>query len=132
VADLNRVYRSEPALHELDVEPEGFEWIEANDAEAGVLAFLRKGKGQHGHRSDLVACVFNFTPVVRHNYRLGVPRGGRWQEIVNTDAEAYWGSGQGNLGGVEASPVRAHGRSHSLNLTLPPLAAVFLKSPGPD
>jgi len=130
VADLNRVYRSEPALHELDVEPEGFEWLEANDAEASVLAFLRKGKGQHGQRGDLVACVFNFTPVVRHNYRLGVPRGGRWQEIVNTDAEAYWGSGQGNLGGVEASPVRAHGRSHSLNLTLPPLAAVFLKSPG--
>ncbi len=128
VADLNGLYRGEPALHEIDLAPEGFEWLEASDAEASVLAFLRKGRST----GDLVACVFNFTPVVRHNYRLGVPRGGVWQELLNTDAECYWGSGQGNLGGVEASPVGAHGRSHSLNLTLPPLAAVFLKSPDPQ
>ncbi len=128
VADLNRLYRGEPALHEIDLEPEGFEWIEASDSEASVLAFLRKGRST----GDLVVCAFNFTPVVRHNYRLGVPRGGVWQELLNTDAEHYWGSGQGNLGEVEASPVGAHGRSLSLNLPLAPLAAVFLKSPDPQ
>jgi len=127
VADLNRIYRDEPALHELDAAPEGFEWIAADDAEASVLAFLRRGTST----GDLIACVFNFTPVLRHNYRLGVPRGGRWDEILNTDATTYWGSGQGNLGGKEAAPVPSHGRSHSLHLTLPPLAAVFLKSAEP-
>ncbi len=131
VADLNRVYRAEPALHQLDTDPAGFEWLAADDAASSVLAFLRKGKGSAGDRGDLVACVFNFTPIVRHNYRLGVPRGGRWQEILNTDATAYWGSGQGNLGGVEAAPVPSHGRTHSLHLTLPPLAAVFLKNSDP-
>ncbi|HEX6200327.1 MAG TPA: 1,4-alpha-glucan branching protein GlgB [Thermoanaerobaculia bacterium] len=124
VADLNRLYREEPALHELDCEPEGFEWLEADDAEASALAFLRKARTT----GDLVACVLNFTPVVRTNYRLGVPRGGRWEEVLNTDAEHYWGSGQGNLGGVEAAPVPAHGRRYSLTVTLPPLGAVFLKS----
>jgi 1,4-alpha-glucan branching enzyme len=108
--------------------PEGFEWLEADDAEASVLAFLRKGKTT----GDLVACVLNFTPVVRTNYRLGVPRGGRWEEVLNTDAEHYWGSGVGNLGGVEAAPVPAHGRRYSLTLTLPPLGAVFLKSEAPS
>jgi len=135
VADLNRIYRDEPALHELDTVPEGFEWIAADDAEASVLAFLRRGKSStrssRNERDDLVACVFNFTPIVRHNYRLGVPRGGRWDEILNTDATTYWGSGQGNLGGKEAAPVPSHGRTHSLHLTLPPLGAVFLKSAEP-
>ncbi len=128
VADLNRLYRDEPALHELDLDPEGFEWIEGSDAETSVIAFLRKGRSSR----RVVACVFNFTPVVRHNYRLGVPRGGVWEERLNTDATSYWGSGEGNLGEVEASPVGAHGRSHSLTLTLPPLAALFLKSPEPE
>jgi 1,4-alpha-glucan branching enzyme len=140
VGDLNRLYRHEPALHELDCDPAGFEWLEANDAEASVLAFLRKGRSREESAAakpkgepaaDLIACVFNFTPVVHTNYRLGVPRGGRWQELLNTDAPVYWGSGQGNLGGVEAAPVPAHGRSHSLTLTLPPLGAIFLKSKAP-
>jgi len=136
VADLNRVYRDEPALHELDADPAGFEWIAADDAAASVLAFLRKGKSSNGssreERGDLIACVFNFTPILRTNYRIGVPRGGRWQEILNTDATTYWGSGEGNLGGVDAAPVPSHGRTHSLYLTLPPLAAVFLKSAEPE
>ncbi|MFP3941591.1 MAG: 1,4-alpha-glucan branching protein GlgB, partial [Thermoanaerobaculia bacterium] len=124
VGDLNRLYRDEPALHEADCEPAGYEWIEGNDAEGSTLAFLRKGRST----DDLVACVFNFTPVVRTNYRVGVPRGGPWREVLNTDASQYWGGGQGNLGGVEAAPVPAHGRSHSLTVTVPPLAAVFFKS----
>ncbi|HLE84496.1 MAG TPA: 1,4-alpha-glucan branching protein GlgB [Thermoanaerobaculia bacterium] len=140
VGDLNRLYRQEPALHELDCDPAGFEWLEANDAEASVLAFLRKGRSKEESAAakpkgepaaDLVVCVFNFTPTVRTDYRLGVPRGGRWQELLNTDAPIYWGSGQGNLGGVEAAPVPAHGRTHSLTLTLPPLGAIFLKSQAP-
>ena len=93
VADLNRVYREEIALHELDCVPEGFEWLEADDGGRSVLAFVRKGRST----GDLVACVFNFTPVVRENYMLGVPRGGRWEEILNTDAGEYWGSGTGRL-----------------------------------
>ena len=126
VADLNRIYREEAALHELDCEPAGFEWLEASDTDQSVLAFVRKGKSS----GDLVACVFNFTPLARENYILGVPRGGRWQEVLNTDAGEYWGSGTGNLGGVEANPVPAHGRNRSVTLTLPPLGAVFLKSAG--
>jgi alpha-1,4-glucan:alpha-1,4-glucan 6-glycosyltransferase/4-alpha-glucanotransferase len=126
VADLNRVYREEGALHELDCEGPGFEWLEANDAGQSVLAFVRRGRST----GDLIACVFNFTPVVRENYILGVPRGGRWEEILNTDASEYWGSGTGNLGGVEANPVPAHGRNRSVTLTLPPLGAVFLKNAG--
>jgi alpha-1,4-glucan:alpha-1,4-glucan 6-glycosyltransferase/4-alpha-glucanotransferase len=126
LADLNRLYRDEPALHELDCDPAGFEWIEGGDSEASVIAFLRKGKTT----GDLVACVFNFTPVVRQNFQLGVPRTGRWDEVLNTDAAHYWGSGQGNLGGVEAGPFPYHGRTHSVTLTLPPLGAVFLKSAG--
>jgi 1,4-alpha-glucan branching enzyme len=123
VEDLNRFYRAEPALFELDFGHDGFEWIDANDAETGVLSFLRKGK----RSEDLVLVVCNLTPVVRENYRLGVPRGGRWQEYLNSDAPLYGGSGQGNFGGVDAAPLPAHGRFHSLSLRLPPLAAVFLK-----
>jgi 1,4-alpha-glucan branching enzyme len=126
VADLNRVYREEGALHELDCEGAGFEWLEADDAGRSVLAFVRRGRST----GELVVCVFNFTPVVRENYMLGVPRGGRWEEILNTDAAEYWGSGVGNLGGLEANPVPAHGRNRSVTLTLPPLGAVFLKNAG--
>jgi 1,4-alpha-glucan branching enzyme len=123
--DLNRLYREEPALHELDFHPGGFEWVEANDGAHGVLAFLRKASG-----GDEILAVFNLTPVPRDNYRIGVSRGGRWQEILNSDAEHYGGSGRGNLGGLEASPVPYHGRFHSLNVSLPPLAVVFLRAPG--
>ena len=123
VADLNRVYRREPALHEIDFSGEGFEWIDCSDREASVVAFLRKPR--HG-APVLVAC--NFTPVPRPDYALGVPLPGLWRELLNSDATHYGGSGWGNLGGVEAVPSPAHGRPWSLRLALPPLAAVFLKS----
>jgi 1,4-alpha-glucan branching enzyme len=124
VRDLNTLYRGEPALHELDCEPEGFAWIDCNDAQNSVLCMLRKG------RSDAapVLLVCNFTPTPRHNYRVGVPRGGHWAEVLNGDAPFYGGSGQGNIGGVVATPVHWHGYPQSLNLTLPPLAMIALKS----
>lgn len=125
VEDLNRLYRREPALHELDCDGVGFEWIDCNDAEHSALSFLRRSRsGQE------IAVVCNFTPVPRHSYRVGVPRGGLWREILNSDSKHYWGSGQGNLGGVRAAPAGYHGRRYSLSLTLPPLAAVFLKPEG--
>jgi 1,4-alpha-glucan branching enzyme len=123
-ADMNRLYASVPALHELDCDPAGFEWVDLHDAEHSVLAFLRRApSGQ----SVLVAA--NFTPVPRDGYTLGVPSGGTWREIANSDAEAYGGSGVGNLGAVEASEVESHGRPWSLTLTLPPLGFVMLESP---
>ena len=124
VADLNRAYGAEPALHERDLDPAGFDWIDCHDAEASVISLLRKGKST----DDLVVVVCNFTPVPRLNYRIGVPRGGRWREILNSDARIYGGSGWGNQGAVDAVPVPLHGRSHSLTLTLPALSALFLKS----
>jgi len=123
VEDLNRAYRREPALHEMDCAPGGFEWIDANDAEQSVLTFVRRGQS-----GPLVAVAMNFTPVARHNYMVGVPRSGRWEEILNSDAPVYGGSGVGNLGGLDAVPVPRHGRSHSLCVTLPPLAVVFFRS----
>ncbi|HXH28958.1 MAG TPA: 1,4-alpha-glucan branching protein GlgB, partial [Candidatus Polarisedimenticolia bacterium] len=120
VGHLNHLYRSLPPLHELDSHPDGFEWIDASDALQSCLSFLRKDRS-----GAPVLAVFNMTPMPRHNYRVGVPRPGFWKEILNTDARDYGGSGQGNMGGMEASPVAAHGRYQSLNLTLPPLAAVF-------
>ena len=126
VSDLNRTYREEPALHELDVDPAGFEWIDGNDAASSALSFIRKGRTT----DDVILVICNFTPVVRQNYRVGVPRGGYWEEILNGDASIYWGSNNGNQGGVEAAPVPAHGRPFSLTLTLPPLAALFFKSKG--
>jgi 1,4-alpha-glucan branching enzyme len=128
IADLNRFHREQSALHGGDFQPAGFEWIDANDADTSVLSFLRRAPGRPG----AVLCVLNFTPVARHNYRIGVPEPGWWRERLNSDATQYGGSGQGNLGGIEAAPVPAHGRMHSLNLVLPPLAAVFLESPGPE
>jgi 1,4-alpha-glucan branching enzyme len=126
VEDLNRFYRSEPAMHERDTEPGGFEWIDATDSEGGSLIFLRRGTTT----DDLILAACNFTPVPRSNYLTGVPRGGLWHEVLNSDAELYGGSGWGNLGGLETVPVPSHGRTRSLNLTLPPLACVFLKSAG--
>ncbi|MDH4190823.1 MAG: 1,4-alpha-glucan branching protein GlgB [Betaproteobacteria bacterium] len=125
VADLNRFYRDEPALYEIDFSHEGFEWIDCSDNEASVLAFLRKPRG--GAAPVLVAC--NFTPLPRSNYVLGVPSGGYWREALNSDAHDYGGAGWGNLGGVEAAPVSSHGRPFSLTLTLPPLAVIYMKAP---
>jgi 1,4-alpha-glucan branching enzyme len=126
VADLNRLYRAEPALHALDFSPDGFEWVDANDSEQSITSILRSAGEQH----VLVAC--NFTPVPRPAYRVGVPHGGRWTEALNGDAELYGGSGWGNYGGVDAAFEPWHGRPWSLTLALPPLAAVFLTSTSAD
>jgi 1,4-alpha-glucan branching enzyme len=126
VEDLNRFYRDEPVMHELDFDPHGFEWADARDAEQSVISLFRKTRG----RDDILLGVFNFTPVPRHNYRIGVPRAGLWRECLNSDAREYGGSGQGNIGGVEAAPIGAQGRFHSLTLVVPPLSALFLKSGG--
>jgi 1,4-alpha-glucan branching enzyme len=124
VEDLNKLYSSEAALHELDFDAAGFEWIDCNDADSSVVSFIRKGKSTQ----DVLLMVFNFTPVVREGYQVGAPRGGLWTEVLNGDAPAYGGSGQGNAGGADAMPVPHHGRPYSLTLTLPPLAALFLKN----
>jgi 1,4-alpha-glucan branching enzyme len=123
VEDLNRTYREQPALFQTDFSGEGFEWIDASDTQQNVLSFLRKGRD----RDDSVLVVCNFTPIPRHSYQIGVPVGGRWQEVLNSDATLYGGSGQGNMGSVEAAPVPAHGRMHSLSLTLPPLSVLYFR-----
>jgi 1,4-alpha-glucan branching enzyme len=123
--DLNKVYRDIPALHELDMHPEGFEWIDCCDTENSVVSLMRRSKTRP---DELVVAVLNFTPNPRHNYQIGVPRGGHWKEILNSDAAIYGGSGQGNMGGVDATPIKLHGRRWSATITLPPLAAVFLLS----
>jgi 1,4-alpha-glucan branching enzyme len=121
VGELNRLYRERGALHELDGEPRGFHWLDADDAEHSVLVYERVARDD-----SRIVIALNFTPVPHFNYRVGVAQPGVWHEILNTDAIAFGGSGQGNLGGVEATPVRTHRRDLSLNLTLPPLGAVFL------
>ena len=124
VSDLNRVYRNERALHELDCEPAGFEWIDGSDSQQSMLSFLRKAKSSE----EVIAAIFNLTPVPRHNYRVGVPRGGVWKEILNSDSKDYGGTDFGNLGSAEAQPIATHGRPYSLNLIVPPLAALFFKN----
>jgi 1,4-alpha-glucan branching enzyme len=124
--DLNRVYKSEPALHEIDFSPDGFEWIDCNDADNSAVSLIRKS-----HKTgDIVLVVCNFTPVPRTNYRIGVPRGGFWRELLSSDAQVYGGSGLGNWGGHEATPQWYHNRPFSINTVLPPLSATFYRSPG--
>jgi 1,4-alpha-glucan branching enzyme len=123
VRDLNTIYRGESSLHQFDCDHRGFEWIEANDAEQSVYSFLRKT--DRTEEDILVVC--NFTPVPRPNYTVGLPRGGTWDEILNSDAKLYGGSGQGNLGGVAAAPISRHGRPYLLNITIPPLGMVMFK-----
>jgi len=113
----------EPALHHGDADAAGFSWIDVTDNDNSVVSLMRRGSSPE----DLVVAIFNFTPVPRYNYQIGVPVDGRWQELLNSDSNNYGGSGQGNLGGVEAAPVGRHGHRHSLTLTLPPLGALFLK-----
>lgn len=126
IKDLNRVLKENPALYELDFEPEGFEWIDFSDWEKSIISFLRKDRS--GENLILVVC--NFTPVPRYDYRIGVPRKGYWEEIINTDAKEYWGSGIGNLGGKEAEAIPFHNRPYSLSLTLPPLGVLYLRWKG--
>jgi 1,4-alpha-glucan branching enzyme len=125
VASLNRFYRNERALHQTDSNAEGFQWIDTSDAASSVVSFVRKS----ADAKEVLLTVLNFTPVPRQNYRVGVPQGGFWKEILNSDALEFGGSGQGNLGMVEAAPFGWNFQSHSLILTLPPLAAIVLKAP---
>ncbi|MBO0911963.1 MAG: alpha amylase C-terminal domain-containing protein, partial [Acidobacteria bacterium] len=123
VAELNRVMREEAALHELDSDPAGFEWVDCNDTRASVVSLLRKGR----RAEDVILVICNFTPVPRLKYRVGVPSNGYWQELLNSDSADYAGSNMGNAGGAMAEAAPAHGRPFSLSLTLPPLGALFLK-----
>jgi 1,4-alpha-glucan branching enzyme len=123
IHDLNEVYCREPSLHRLDFSSEGFSWLDCNDALQSTISLIRRGST----KNDVMLVICNFTPVPRHNYRVGAPHSGFWQEVLNSDSHYYGGSGQGSLGAVEAAPVSSHGLPYSLNLTLPPLAAVFLK-----
>jgi 1,4-alpha-glucan branching enzyme len=122
VRDLNRIYREEPALYELDSDPAGFWWLEPNDADRNVIAFARASRG--GER--VLVFVANLSPVPRERYRLGLPRAGRWREAINTDSTFYGGSDTGNLGGIQAEPIPWSGQPVSAELTLPPLAGVWL------
>jgi 1,4-alpha-glucan branching enzyme len=122
VRDLNRVYRENPALHVNDTRPEGFQWIESNDAEASVYAWARKG----GPNDPTVVAIVNMTPVERQ-YRVGLPVAGHWSEILNTDAAAYGGGNRGNAGGVVTEAKGWHGQAQSATVTLAPLSTVYLK-----
>ncbi|MEK9628167.1 MAG: 1,4-alpha-glucan branching protein GlgB [Nitrospinota bacterium] len=122
VQDLNRIYRDYPSLHSKDLDEQGFEWIDCGNVEESILILLRKGD----EKSEPMVVVLNFTPAPRFKYRIGVPREGLWKEVLNSDAHDYHGSGVGNLGGVESDSVPFHGQPYSLEITLPPLSAVFL------
>ncbi len=124
ISELNRIYRSERALFELDQRPEGFAWVDADNAQDSVLSFERRSRS-----GERIVAVFNFTPVVRRGYRVGVSSEGAWREILNTNAAEFGGTGEGNFGGRRADPIAAHGRPWSLELTLPPLAALYFRSP---
>jgi len=124
VQQLNRFYRAEPAMHALDNTVDGFEWVDCNDNATSTISLLRKSESAR----DTILIVCNFTPVPREGYRVGVSHGGFWREMLNSDAREYAGSGIGNLGGVNAEEIPTHGRPFSLDLTLPPLAALFFKA----
>jgi 1,4-alpha-glucan branching enzyme len=126
VRDLNTAYRGIPALHERDHDGRGFEWIDCDDSQQSVISFIRRDA-----QGRCVLCVCNFTPVPRMNYQVGAPLGGYWKEILNSDATLYGGSGQGNQGGVTASPAPIHGRPYSLSIVLPPLGIVMFQQEVP-
>ena len=123
ITDLNHLYAKEPALHDVEFDWQGFEWLEANDADASVLAFIRRAR----RSEDFLVVVCNFTPVARDNYRVGVPEPGFYREILNTDSGHYSGGDTGNSGGVRAEPIPWSGREHSIKIQLPPLSVLFLK-----
>jgi 1,4-alpha-glucan branching enzyme len=123
VKDLNRVYQDSPALWQQDFTPDGFSWIDANDADNNVLSFYRTSETGNQH----LVCVCNLAPVPRTGFRMGLPKAGRFEEILNTDADPYGGTNTGNMGVVEAKPVPWHGLNHSAMLTLPPLGVVWLR-----
>ncbi|MEW6740664.1 MAG: 1,4-alpha-glucan branching protein GlgB [Nitrospirota bacterium] len=123
LSDLNNLYITEPAMHEVDFEWHGFEWIDFHDSDNSVISFIRRAK----NHDDFLVFVFNLTPIPRFGYRVGVPRGGFYREILNSDSEIYWGGNIGNAGGVYADNVPCHARQFSLNLILPPLSVLILK-----
>ena len=123
VRAMNRAYLEEPALWERDFTPDGFRWIDASDVDSNVLSFLRVS----GDGDRMLVCIANLAPVARHSYRLGLPRGGRWIEVLNTDASEFGGSGVGNQGSVWARDESWHGLPHCTELTLPPLAVLWLR-----
>ena len=123
VGSLNHLYRTEPALHEGDADTHGFEWLDGSNATESTLVFLRRAH----EAEDAVLVALNFTPVPRHQYRVGVPEAGVWHEVLNSDAVVFGGSGQGNLGAAVSSPIPWNGRPHSILITLPPLGALFFK-----
>jgi 1,4-alpha-glucan branching enzyme len=127
VRDINTLYRGQSALHELDFNAAGFEWVDCKNSQRSIISFLR-----HGRRAEdqiLFAC--NFTPVVRENYRVGVSLEGNWKEVLNSDAPLYGGGGQGNFGGLSSSPLPIHGRPLSLNMRLTPLGIVAFQPESP-
>lgn len=121
VRDLNLTYRHHKAMHELDFDPYGFEWLVVDDKERSVLIFVRRDK-----EGNEIIVASNFTPVPRHDYRFGINQPGKWREILNTDSMHYHGSNAGNGGAVHSDEIASHGRQHSLSLTLPPLATIWL------
>jgi 1,4-alpha-glucan branching enzyme len=126
VRDLNALYRAQPALHQVDFSSEGFQWIDCDDSDASVVSFLRRAKDPE----DFLLFICNFTPLVRSHYRVGVPRGGIYQERINTDAAIYGGGNVGNAGHVLAEPIPTHGHPFSLDLDLPPLGALVFRLNG--
>jgi 1,4-alpha-glucan branching enzyme len=125
VRDLNSLYRSQPALYEVDFDHTGFEWVDISDVEKSVISFLRRAADP----ADSILFACNFTPVPRHNYSMGVPKAGFYREILNSDAARYGGGNVGNAGGVMSSNIASHGRRQSISITLPPLAVVAFKCP---
>jgi len=123
VQDLNHLYQAEPSLHQADFDPAGFRWIDCNDIENSVVAFMRSNRSG----SERVVLVFNFTPVPRHDYRLGVPAPGVYDEVLNSDSQLFGGSNVGNEGRVTSEPIPTHGFDHSVRLSVPPLGALYLK-----
>ncbi len=127
VQDLNSLYRRTPALHQVDFDPQGFEWIDWQERDASVFSWIRRERS-----SEFVVCVANLTPVIRYDYRIGVPQGGRYVELLNTDSLVYGGSNSGNSGVVVARAQSSHGNPYCLSLTLPPLATLILGPAGND
>ena len=126
VQALNWVYRAEPALYQVDFDPAGFRWIDCNDNENSVISLIRFARDHH----EFVVMIFNFTPVPRAEYRIGVPEPGYYEELLNSDSGSFGGSNVGNLGGVFAESIAAHGFQHSVRLMVPPLGCLLLKNRG--
>ncbi|MEO6096960.1 MAG: alpha amylase C-terminal domain-containing protein, partial [Fibrobacteria bacterium] len=126
--DLNGIYQQEPALYELDSSYTGFQWVDFHDQENNIVSFLRKGRPREsGGPQEVLLCLFNFSPIPRHNYRLGAPLDGFYAELFNSDSQVYGGGNLGNMGGKRTDAIPMHNLPYSLELTAPPLAACFFK-----